>query len=87
MSLASGDVTALRPLPDDSSCGQPTWAPQDTHIVFTSWEHKASNFEGTNKRLGIVYCFNRPCHLYALAVDPSSGAPSGEPILLTGSLM
>lgn len=50
-----------------ASAGQPTWLP-DGSLVFTVWVHSArengSCFAGgLDRRLGAVYCHNRPCHL------------------------
>lgn len=43
----------------------PYW-PTGDHLLFVAWEHQASNFPALSQRLGIVFCFNRPCALYAV---------------------
>ena len=47
--------------------------------MFVAWEHVASNFSDLRQRLGIVYCFNRPCALHAVpwpqAAAPAPAAP------------
>lgn len=48
----------------DASWGQPAWTPDGQGIVAVAWPHKALNFPGTARRLGIVHCYNRPCELY-----------------------
>ncbi|GAB4823018.1 hypothetical protein N2152v2_010064 [Parachlorella kessleri] len=53
-------------LPEDSSCGQPVWAPEGDMLLFVVWQHLSSNFPALSQRLGIVFCFNRPCALYAV---------------------
>ncbi|KAL6784708.1 hypothetical protein ACKKBF_B02895 [Auxenochlorella protothecoides x Auxenochlorella symbiontica] len=54
--VAAGDADAY-------SMGQPVWTPRGDGIVFVRWPHAPDNFPGLTQRLGIVYCFNRPCHL------------------------
>ena len=65
-----------------ASAGQPTWLP-DGSLVFTVWIHSArengSCFAGgLDRRLGAVYCHNRPCHLARswLGEDGSWQGPS-----------
>jgi hypothetical protein len=35
-------------------------------LVFVAWPHTAANFPALSQRLGIVFCFNRPCALHTL---------------------
>jgi len=49
------------------SYGQPVWSPDGTHLVFVKWEHENSSFPRMTQKLGIVYCFNRPCTIMACA--------------------
>ncbi len=67
LELGSGQVAEVQGLPKDSSVGQPQWSPDGQALVFVSWEHAASNFSEFPQRLGIVFCFNRPCALHAVA--------------------
>lgn len=66
LETATGEVSAVQGLPEDASLGQPQWSPDGTALVFVSWDHKASNFPNFPQRLGIVFCFNRPCALHAV---------------------
>ena len=59
--------TSEAPSKAGASAGQPTWL-SDGSLVFTVWLHSAresgSCFAGgLDRRLGAVYCLNRPCHL------------------------
>lgn len=48
----------------EASWGQPAWTPDGQGLVAVAWPHKALNFPGSARRLGIVHCYNRPCQLY-----------------------
>jgi acylaminoacyl-peptidase len=67
LELSSGQVAEVQGLPENSSVGQPQWSPDGNALVFVAWEHTASNFPEFPQRLGIVFCFNRPCALHAVA--------------------
>ncbi|KAL4858184.1 Acylamino-acid-releasing enzyme 1 [Chlorella vulgaris] len=74
-------VQRVRGLPDDASCGQPVWDPQGDAILFVAWQHQSElaspNFP---QRLGVVYCFNRPCSLRAVAwPQPAAASAAEEP--------
>jgi hypothetical protein len=56
------EVSGLSAL--DASWGQPAWTPDGQGLVAVAWPHKALNFPGSARRLGIVHCYNRPCQLY-----------------------
>ena len=43
-------------------------------LVCVVWPHAAPNFPALPQRLGIVYCFNRPCALYCVAAPYTSAA-------------
>jgi acylaminoacyl-peptidase len=49
--------------------------------VFVAWPHAPPNFPSTVRRLGIVFCYNRPCSLlavpYAAPPPPPPSPPSG----------
>ena len=81
--IAAGRVVAVPGTPDGVSCGQPCWMPLPSPprgaaaaaaagasnaaaaarrvIAYTGWKN-------TPRRLGIVYCHNRPCGVYAVDV-------------------
>ncbi|MCO5570642.1 hypothetical protein L7F22_024369 [Adiantum nelumboides] len=64
--LQNGSVQKVDGVPDDLSVGQVTWAPDDSQVlIFVGWPTISSNFN-TSRRLGIKYCYNRPCALYAV---------------------
>jgi hypothetical protein len=65
----------LRGLPEDHSCGQPAWTPNGAGLVFVAWPHAPPNFPSTLRRLGIVFCYNRPCYLMHLPYSPPPPAP------------
>lgn len=66
----SGEVRAARGVPKSISAGQVVWAPPSSSghqklLVFVGWlEH--NGFQSTARKLGIKYCSNRPCSLYAI---------------------
>ena len=76
----------------------PVWAPVDLSssdspdsddsdaLVCPVWRSNIDNFDNTSRRLGLVFCFNRPSAAYLAHVplDPTS-APKFPPILLTRS--
>lgn len=35
-------------------------------LLFVSWPHRSAIFPRLSRRLGIVFCFNRPCALHAV---------------------
>lgn len=46
--------------------GQPIFSPDGTHIVYTGWDAGGGN--DMPKRLGSIYCYQRPCKIYASPV-------------------
>jgi hypothetical protein len=70
-------VQTVEGIPQDVSAGQVVWAPRTTTpsrylaergmqaLVFVGWSSFSSNFS-TPRKLGMVYCQNKPCHLYAI---------------------
>jgi len=68
-------------LPPDHSCGQPVWTPDGRGLVFVAWPHAPPNFPTTLRRLGIVFCYNRPCFLFHVpyaAPPPPASAEAAE---------
>ncbi|XP_021822050.1 acylamino-acid-releasing enzyme-like isoform X4 [Prunus avium] len=63
ININSGEAQAVKGIEKSLSVGQVVWAPpvrgSHQYLVFVGWS------EGTRK-LGIKYCFNRPCALYAV---------------------
>lgn len=41
------------------SVGQVVWAPSQQYLVFVGWP-------SNSRKLGVKYCSNRPCALYAV---------------------
>ncbi|XP_044410732.1 acylamino-acid-releasing enzyme 2 isoform X3 [Triticum aestivum] len=70
LDIASGEVRAARGVAKSMSVGQVVWAPPSSSghqklLVFVGWlEH--NGFQGTARKLGIKYCSNRACSLYAI---------------------
>ncbi|KAG0579472.1 hypothetical protein M758_4G100500 [Ceratodon purpureus] len=73
--VESGAVQTVEGIPKDVSAGQVVWAPRtpSSHLaekgtqalVFVGWSSFSSNFS-TPRKLGMVYCQNKPCYLYAV---------------------
>ncbi|KAK7345936.1 hypothetical protein VNO77_16552 [Canavalia gladiata] len=63
INIASGEVQAVNGIDKSLSVGQVVWAPSTEvsaqYLVFVGW-----SFE--TRKLGIKYCYNRPCALYAV---------------------
>ena len=66
-----------------ASLGQPVWVDGGATLVFTVWPHRSTNFPALPQRLGIVYCFNRPCYLAAVKWDAETGAAADDAVALT----
>ena len=47
--------------------GQATFSPCGSHIVYTAWD--AGGGSDMPRRLGMVYCLQRPCQIYASPVE------------------
>ncbi|GLT99491.1 hypothetical protein SLE2022_169280 [Rubroshorea leprosula] len=65
MSVNSGKVQPIKGIAKSLSAGQVVWAPavDGTHqvLVFVGWSAEL-------RKLGMIYCYNRPCALYAVKV-------------------
>jgi len=69
INISSGEVRPVKQIPRSLSVGQVIWAPSSSYsLVFVAWSSD-NGFQGTPRKLGIKYCYNRPCALYA-APDP-----------------
>ncbi|PON40165.1 Peptidase [Parasponia andersonii] len=63
ININSGEVQAVKGIGRSLSVGQVVWAPSirgsDQYLVFVGWS-------SDTRKLGIKYCYNRPCALYAV---------------------
>ncbi|XP_021291724.1 acylamino-acid-releasing enzyme isoform X1 [Herrania umbratica] len=63
INVNSGKVQAVKGIAKSLSVGQVVWAPQvegtEQYLVFVGWS-------ADPRKLGIKYCYNRPCALYAV---------------------
>ncbi|XP_003573923.1 acylamino-acid-releasing enzyme 1 isoform X1 [Brachypodium distachyon] len=67
--ISSGEVRTVKGISRSLSVGQVVWSPSSSYsLVFVAWSDD-NGFQETPRKLGIVYCYNRPCALYA-APDP-----------------
>ena len=61
--IYSGEVHAVEGISKSLSIGQVIWAPLaegfSQYLVFVGWSSET-------RKLGIKYCYNRPCALYAV---------------------
>ncbi|XP_015697373.1 acylamino-acid-releasing enzyme 2 [Oryza brachyantha] len=70
LDIASGEIQPAKGISRSLSVGQVVWAPpsscgRQTYLIFVGWlEH--NGFQNTPRKLGIKYCSNRPCSLYAI---------------------
>ncbi|CAM8918225.1 unnamed protein product [Rhodiola kirilowii] len=78
LDVNSGEAKAVKGIPKTLSVGQVVWAPSnkesDQYLVFVGWSYDL-------RKLGIKYCYNRPCALYAVKAPSFIKVPSGnEPV-------
>ncbi|ERN01459.1 acylamino-acid-releasing enzyme 1 isoform X1 [Amborella trichopoda] len=67
--INSGHVQAVEGIPKHLSVGQVVWAPPSLnqtsqYLVFVGWAPEYNS--QPSRKLGIRYCYNRPCYLYAV---------------------
>lgn len=93
LDIADGRVTRVAGLAEHGvAASGPVWAPMapDTidsdALVCPVWRSNIDNFDNTSRRLGLVFCFNRPSAAYLAHVplDPT-GNTKFPPVLLTRS--
>ncbi|XP_043692144.1 acylamino-acid-releasing enzyme-like isoform X1 [Telopea speciosissima] len=69
INVNSGDVRAVQGIEKSLSVGQVVWAPStsglEQYLVFVGWSSE-SGPQKIARKLGIKYCYNRPCSLYAV---------------------
>lgn len=68
--MLSGEVRAVEGISRTLSVGQVVWAPHPPtgsleYLIFVGWSSE-NGFQQTPRKLGIKYCYNRPCSLYAI---------------------
>ncbi|KAH7665719.1 acylaminoacyl-peptidase protein [Dioscorea alata] len=68
LDINSGEVRSVEGIPKSLSAGQVVWAPSASigHLkclVFVGWSTEYGSLK-TSRKLGIKYCYNRPCALY-----------------------
>jgi acylaminoacyl-peptidase len=72
--LCSGEVQAVKGIEKSLSVGQVVWAPSTKgacqYLVFVGWL-------SDTRKLGIKYCYNRPCALYAVRAPLFKSDASG----------
>ncbi|KAK3157569.1 hypothetical protein QOZ80_2AG0124510 [Eleusine coracana subsp. coracana] len=74
VNTSSGEVRSVKGIPRSLSVGQVIWAPSSSYcLIFVAWSSD-NGFQETPRKLGIKYCYNRPCALYA-APDPFREEP------------
>jgi acylaminoacyl-peptidase len=73
LELESCSVTEPKGLPGDAVVASgPAWAPvafgkESDQIVCAAWLGDIKNFKSTSRRLGLVFCFNRPSALFLVS--------------------
>ena len=97
LDIADGRVTRVAGLNEHGvAAAGPVWAPKAPNaidsdaLVCPVWRSDIDNFHDTSRRLGLVFCFNRPSAAYLAHVplpDPtgSSEPPRFAPVRLTRS--
>ncbi|PKA61420.1 acylaminoacyl-peptidase [Apostasia shenzhenica] len=68
--ITSGEILAVKGIPRYLSAGQVVWAPSGSiisqkYLVFVGWSSD-NGPQKTPRKLGMKYCYNRPCALYAV---------------------
>ncbi|KAL6007305.1 hypothetical protein ACLOJK_032802 [Asimina triloba] len=69
-SIKSGDVRAVEGIDKSLSVGQVVWSPASSegvqkYLVFVGWTAECGP-QKVSRKLGIKYCYNRPCALFAI---------------------
>ncbi|CAK8570723.1 unnamed protein product [Lathyrus sativus] len=75
INIASGEVQEVKGIDKSLSVGQVVWAPLSEgsaqYLVFVGW-----SFE--TRKLGIKYCYNRPCSIYVVKAPHGSKTNENE---------
>ncbi|XP_020591704.1 acylamino-acid-releasing enzyme 1 isoform X2 [Phalaenopsis equestris] len=92
LQISSGEVQIVKGVSNSLSVGQVVWAPlvssaSEKFLVFVGWPSE-NGPQRTARKLGIKYCYNRPCALYAIRapVKTNELEDFAEPIILTSNL-
>lgn len=80
--ISSGEAYAVVGVPKSLSAGQVVWAPSTSngstnYLVFVGWVAE-NGPQQTQRKLGIKYCYNRPCALYAIKVPRGKSNKADE---------
>ncbi|XP_039690116.1 acylamino-acid-releasing enzyme isoform X3 [Medicago truncatula] len=79
INITSGEVQAVKGIDKSLSVGQVVWAPSSEgsaqYLVFVGWSYET-------RKLGIKYCYNRACALYAVKA-PHESKPNENEIQAT----
>lgn len=57
----TGKVTEITGISTDLTPGQPRFSKDGKHVVYTAWGCEP-------RKLGMIYCYQRPCNLYSVPV-------------------
>ncbi|KAG0455563.1 hypothetical protein HPP92_024551 [Vanilla planifolia] len=71
--INSGVVQVVKGIPNSLSVGQVVWVPSnycssESFLVFVGWPSEYGSLQ-MSRKLGIKYCYNRTCALYAVSVS------------------
>ncbi|KAK8933434.1 hypothetical protein KSP39_PZI015418 [Platanthera zijinensis] len=94
--INSGKVQALKGVSKSLSVGQVIWVPSVSsaraqYLVFVGWSSE-NGPQQTPRKLGIKYCYNRPCALYAIRAhleghDDDKAAVNTKEVDSTGAII
>ncbi|XP_004297990.1 PREDICTED: acylamino-acid-releasing enzyme-like [Fragaria vesca subsp. vesca] len=77
INVNSGETQAVKGIEKRLSVGQVVWAPpisgSHQYLVFVGWS-------ADTRKLGMVYCYNRPCALYAVKAPLYGSEADGQEI-------
>ncbi|KAL0716595.1 hypothetical protein Bca4012_065917 [Brassica carinata] len=78
LDVDSGEVEHIKGVPRSISVGQVVWSPNSKgstqFLVFAGWL-------GDKRKLGLKYCYNRPCAIYAIkCTEPKDDSNEAFPI-------
>ncbi|CAA7388034.1 unnamed protein product [Spirodela intermedia] len=81
LDINSGKAQVVKGIDESLSAGQVVWAPYSSdspekYLIFVGWTPENAR-ERSSRKLGIKYCNNRPCALYAVQA-PAQESTSNE---------
>jgi len=62
INLENGKVKEIKGAPENICLGSPVFSKDSKHVVYTGWSNQPN-------KLGMIYCYQRPCKLYAACVE------------------